>query len=155
MPGSILAGLRIAFVGSTAVGTTEALLAAWDTARRLHGGTLPADLIAAAIGRAVVTHALVWLPLLAACGASFFVITRRRAGSSPERVLSAVFVAIVGLVVVPADLDLARLGGRAVFAAACCAVFACAAATYLLMGVIQGRWGLLGLRRFLNVTAFI
>lgn len=76
--------------------------------RRVGEGHWPIDLKLAAIGQAVVTQLMVWLPLLAVAGVVLSFVRRVKGF---EAVLAGVFVLAAGLVILPADLSLAGKGG--------------------------------------------
>lgn len=102
----LIIALQLAVIGSTCLALCESLSAALVSAKHFDNGRWPLHLIAAAFGKAAVTHTLLWTPLLMVAALAIFTIRKGRIRSTPIPVLFAVFVVLVAVVVVPADLEL-------------------------------------------------
>lgn len=113
----LILAMQLAVIGSTCLGLCESLAAAWVSAKHFEDGGWPLRLIAAAFGKAAVTHTLLWTPLLIVAALVIFTIRRGRIRSTPVPVLFAVFAVLVAIVVVPADLNLATKLGQPVILA--------------------------------------
>jgi len=126
--------LAVALVGSTLLAVAELL-----ASELLFGSGIlrdwPWDLVAAALGRNLLTYLVVWTPAMLVCGLLYALLVRGRPGAAPEAPLTALFVLLAGVVVLLADLDMVhRLELELGIAAGFASLFA-AAATYAL-----GRW---------------
>ncbi|MCH7926201.1 MAG: sulfatase-like hydrolase/transferase, partial [Planctomycetes bacterium] len=133
----LILALQLAVIGSTCLGLCESLSAALASAKYFDDGRWPLRLIAAAFGKAAVTHTLLWTPLLIVAALVIFSIRRGRILSTPIPALFVVFVVLVAMVVVPADLHLAtKLGQSVIF-------------------VISGVFALLGLLLAIPLRAFV
>ncbi len=149
----VLSGLAIALIGSVALGVIEVLAAAILNARYVPDGHWPVKLIVATMGKAIVTHALLWCPLLVVLAAAYGLIVRRRWAGPPEAVLAGLFVVAAGLVVVPVDLDMAGHSRPSFVAAALAGVLVLALAVTLLIRLLSGRRGPAAVRRAMNASA--
>ena len=101
----IVTALQLAVIGSACLALCESLSAALVSAKHFEAGRWPVRLIAAATGKAAVTHTLFWTPPLLVAA---LVVAKIRGGherSTPIPELFAVFVLLVAAVVVPADLE--------------------------------------------------
>lgn len=103
----LLTAATVALVGSVLLGLLECLLAAALVSRKLAGGSIPGMLLAPAVGRAALTHLLLWLPVMLAVGLGYWGIFRKRTRACPLAAVSAIFILLAGALVVPADLELA------------------------------------------------
>lgn len=133
----LIIAMQLAVIGSTCLAICESLSAALLSAKHFDNGRWPLHLIAAAFGKAAVTHTLLWTPLLIVAALAIFKIRRGRIRSTPIPVLFAVFVVLVAVVVVPADLNLATRLGQSVIL------------------TISGAFALLGLLLALSLRALV
>lgn len=133
----LIVALQLAVVGSTCLAIGESLAAAFSSAKHFENGRWPLRLIAAACGKAAVTHTLLWTPLLIVAALAIFKFRRGRIRSTPIPALFVVFVILVAVVVVPADLNLATRFGPSVILA------------------ISGAFALLGLLLALPLRALV
>ncbi len=108
---SLVTAAKVAVIGSMLLAVAECGAALIVTARHFHVEAWLARLVLAVIGKNFVTHLLLWTPLLLALGAAQWLWARRRNGAPDESALLAAFVALAGLVVGPADLELAGADG--------------------------------------------
>lgn len=148
--GSVAAAVCVGLVGCALLGTVEAAAAILAATRRVGEGHWPLDLKLAAIGQAVVTQLIVWLPLLLISGA---VLSFVRRPTTPEAGLAGFLVLVAAVVVVPADLSLAGKGGLKwwLIAATCGVVLA--GGTYLIVRVLHRRWSQRRFRTIRNMAA--
>ncbi|MCH7527226.1 MAG: sulfatase, partial [Planctomycetes bacterium] len=150
----VTVALSVAIIGGTLIGVAESTLAGAVAIRGLQGQPWPTGVFFAVVGKTTVSHCLLWCPVLAACALLYAPLARRRA-RAPEPFLTALFVALSGVVVVPADLALAKLGGRMIHVAACAGVLVVAATTYVLVRVLHRKLGSARVRRIRNLTTAI
>ena len=146
---TVWAALLIAVIGGTLLAVVETSLAAWLTAQQSHGGALSYGLVLAALGKAALTHALVWCPLMILCGLVISALFLRPTATPPEPLLWAIFVLLAGLAVVPADLALASRASLPITSAACAAVVMLAGLAYVATAATRT---LLRARRFRRFT---
>ena len=150
-----LVGLRLAVIGSAALGALECLGVTILTAKHFPVGAWPVDLIAAALGKATLTHTLLWCPLLALGAVAYRLITAGKAAHGSAPFLSALFVVLVAVIVVPADLDLAYKSSLSLVVAVSVAMIACGVGVYFGWRAALGRLGRRRTMRALNVVAIL
>ena len=137
---ALLSGVKVGLIGGAGVGIVEAVAAIVLTSRHFERGWLPTSLIAAALGKAIVTHIALWAPTLGVIGLVYARVRRLRPDQSAEPALFAVLFAMLGVVVVPVDLELARIYGWAPrLAAGGGVIVAGLALAWLLSRVIRAR----------------
>lgn len=98
----------VAIVGGFGVGAAEILLAQLLFPVPGPSGGWPMDLLLAAVGRAALTHALFWTPVMAGAGVLYWLAARGMRRARPLAALPTIFASLAGLVVIPADLWLAN-----------------------------------------------
>jgi len=143
---SLLAGLKVAIIGSLLLAGAECAAAAVATGKHFHAEAWLVRLVLAVLGKNFLTHLIVWTPILLAASAIQWRWTRSRHGrpgglpltpgvkgrSLPEAVaelpqagwpegspgmhaaepgLFAILIVLAGLIVAPADLELASVRG--------------------------------------------
>jgi len=133
----LLAGLKVAVIGSLLLAGAECAAAAVATGKHFHAEAWLVRLVLAVLGKNFLTHLIVWTPVLLVTSAVHWWWTGSRTGRlggrplrevaadprqdvSPKRsagvhaaepALLAVLIALAGLIVVPADLELASVRG--------------------------------------------
>lgn len=100
------------------------------TARYFRHDPIALSVVAAILGKFAVSHLLVWLPLMLIVAAGYGLLGGRHPRRRPEAAIPAMLVLLSGLVVAPADLDLANLARPRLVAIACTAVVLAALAVY-------------------------
>lgn len=104
---TLLTGMTIGLVGGVAVGIGEALGAAWVVWRELQNQSLPLHVLAAAIGKAVVTHVLLWCPVMLLVSGLIAGVRALRGNAAPAGwLLAGAFTGLSGIVVMTGDLGL-------------------------------------------------
>ncbi len=104
---TLITGLAIGLIGGVAVGFTEALGAAGSVWRDLHDQSLPLQILAATVGRAMVSHVLLWCPvMLAISGLIAGVRALRRNAAAAGWLLAGMFAGLAGIVTITGDLGL-------------------------------------------------
>ena len=98
----------VSIIGSTALATIELMVALAFTVPNSFGERLPGLLVLAAFGKVLVTHVLVWTPLLVAGGTVRWLLLRNRLIRPGGPLLGAVFAALA--VVSPRALRFVYLG---------------------------------------------
>ncbi|HUU83114.1 MAG TPA: sulfatase-like hydrolase/transferase [Phycisphaerae bacterium] len=151
---TVIAGLGVAIIGSLALGAAETFAGAWVVASKLSGEQVPLGLLAAALGRAVLTHLLVWCPLMTVCALAVAVV-RRRAAMPPEPFLWGAFVAVAGFVVAPVALTMMGRGGSLIHAGAYAGVAVLAIVTFAAATVIRRRLGMMRFGRARSLAAWV
>ncbi|MCH7813305.1 MAG: sulfatase [Planctomycetes bacterium] len=176
--GSVLAAVKIALAGAAFLALIECLGALAMTAGQLTGGGWLAGLFLAAVGKAAVTHSLLWIPLLVvvAVGRWVFVSWRVKVAvrgllrakseaqaqaraqegtatiGAPEPALAAAFVVLAGVIVIPADLELAKKASPMLTTAACLGSAAAAIAVYWILRLVGRPQGGRRLRRWTSAA---
>lgn len=153
--GPLLAmGACVAIVGSAALGLIEFGLVFVTTRAHFRHDAVPLPVIACTIGKLCVSHTLLWLPVMLAATILYGAAGGRRAQARPQAVLPAVFIALAGLVVVPADLAIVHRSGAKWVALGCGAALGAALAAYLLLRALMRVAGERGVGRIgVSVTA--
>ena len=100
----------VSIIGSTALATIELMVALAFTVPNSFGERLPGLLVLAAFGKVLVTHVLVWTPLLVAGGTVRWLLLRNRLIRPGGPLLGAVFAALAGTLVGLADLSMVGYG---------------------------------------------
>lgn len=101
-------GLCVALVGSVAVGLIECAAACAVALKHYGDPNWPWALIAAAAGKAMVSHALIWCPLFGLLGLGMGWAMRKLARHAPEALMFALFVLLAGGLIAPIDLIVAE-----------------------------------------------
>jgi len=122
--GGVTVAVQCALVGSVLVGCGESIAAAVMMSEQFDHGDWPLGLIAAAAGKAVVTHTLVAVPLVALPVLAVRRIRAVRRALSAWVVAAAVYVLLVSLLIVPYDIRIATSwnASKARIAAVMCGV---------------------------------
>lgn len=108
---------------------------------------LAATYYIAAAGRAVATHAVVWTPLLLIVGLVYYFVAGRRPNASPECFLPTALFFLVGMIFLPAGLEVAkRLSFEFVFPILV-GVPILTVCVYFLLRLMRRACGVRGLRR--------
>ena len=102
--------IGISLIGSTELATIELMLALAFIVPNSDGEGLPGSMLLAAFGKMLVTHVLVWTPLLVGAGTVRWLLWRNHLVRSAEPFLGAMFWAVAGTVVGLADLALVGHG---------------------------------------------
>ena len=110
--GPTLGWTLFAALGSAVIGGVSCGLAEWLAASVLlplpaASGDWPWSLRGAALGRIIVTHLALGMPLLVVMGVLYWAVHRRRAHAAPGPFFLTTYVFLVLLTVVPAGLELA------------------------------------------------
>ena len=146
------AGSCVAIIGSSMVGICECTLAVLYGAGGVTGARVPAELVIACVGMACVTHLLVWWPVMLLCALALAVAVHRKASPKPEGLLCAVFAAVSGFVVVPADLELVHADSGLNKSVGVCGVGLAAVVAYIAVRKLHSTLGPVPFRR-LGLTA--
>ncbi len=150
---TVVAGLCVAIIGSAVLASIEVSLAAWITSQKQHGGAMTNELVVAALGKAALTHALLWCTVMVLFSAGIAGFILRRTATPPEPLLWAIFILLAGAVVVPADLGLASLNKGWMVPAGYAGVSVLAAVTFAAATaartLLRARW----FRRFVGALA--
>lgn len=149
---AIVAAVRVAIIGGVAIALIEWAVAATSVTHRIEGG-LPLTLFVAAAGKACVTHVLFWLIVLIPVAAAHHFIAGRKRRGPPDAFLTAAFVALAALAVLPIDLELVGRRTVVMTSAAIGAGLVAAVAAYFVVRVAVGRLGVRMFRRIANVKA--
>jgi arylsulfatase A-like enzyme/post-segregation antitoxin (ccd killing protein) len=144
--GSLGAAGCVAIIGSVGLAVAEVTLLALEISPRLVGPGIPADLFAAAVGRAAVTHVLFWLPLMLVLGLGYAGLARRRPCPTAIPAMATIFAVLAGALVVSADLELAEQARGVRLAASGAAAALLGLATYAIASLIRRKAG----QRWLN-----
>ena len=146
------AGLVVAVIGSAVLGLVECGLATASVAGQLGGDEWPVGLIVAAVGKASVTHALLWFPVLVVWSVLHWLAGRWRGLRPPEPAAVGVFVVLAGWVVVPADLEIIRKATAILVVIACCGSLLAGLAAYAVMRRLFSFFGPARMRRGFSVV---
>ncbi len=125
--------IRVSIIGSTALASIELMVALAFIGPNLDGGGLPGSLVLAAFGKVLVTHMLVWTPLLVAAGTVRRLFLRNRLARPAGPMLGAVFGAMAGTVVGLADLSMVGYGSHLVTALTIAGVLGTSALLYRML----------------------
>ena len=113
------------------------------------GNHWPIHLVFTCLGHATVTHLMVWCPFMVVCALLCSAAIRNKTSPALPSIQWAVFITVSGLIVVLADMDLARLRGVAAISAAVCGVALVAIVAYFMTRRLQKS---LGPRRYHRIT---
>ena len=148
----VFTGVGVALVGSVLVGILECLAASMLCLPKYSDGGWPLGLTLAAIGKVTVTHTMVWVPLFGILGATCCLPMMRRWAHQPLAFHAAVFVGLVGLIVVPADLSIASKSRLLILLPACIGVIIMSVVIYWILRTAAQRLEGLVRRTFLGMT---
>lgn len=107
---AVVAGLCVAILGSAVLAVIESILTIYIRSGRLQADGFPFGLVLAIVGKAALTYAVVWCPVMVMLALAISLV-RRRADRPTEPALWAVFAASSGMVVLATDP--AMSGGKA------------------------------------------
>jgi arylsulfatase A-like enzyme len=145
----------VAIVGSLLLGVAEALLVVAKVSSKLGGESVPTDLLVAALARNTLTHALLWCPLMIVVALAYWAAARRRPKATPLPFLTAVFVALAGAIVVPADLILADRTRPTLLIGGGAAAIVLAALVYLALQLLSRKFTPAGPIRLTRGLAYL
>lgn len=148
----VFTGVGVALVGSVLVGTLECFAASLLCLPKYSDGGWPLGLTLAAIGKVTVTHAMVWIPLFGILGAACRLPLLSRWAHQPLAFHTALFVGVVGLIVVPADLSIAGKSRLLILVPACIGVVIASAVAYWMLRTAERRLEGLVQKAFLGMT---
>ncbi|MBU0641198.1 MAG: sulfatase-like hydrolase/transferase [Planctomycetes bacterium] len=159
-------GVCVAVMGGALLATLETAAALVVVSKHIREEPLPIGVLVATVGKAAATHTILWLPVMAVVAGLYGLLVRRRA-AHPWAALLAAIVLLAGLVVVPADLALARIGGSLSLVLGVLGVVATSSIVYVLVrvsagwagprradGVLYGLTGACGLLTVITGTGF-
>ncbi len=126
----LAAGAQIGLIGGVAVGMAECAGAVALASKHFDAGRWPVSFILAALGKAMVTHVLVWTPLVVLATAAILLLARGRAQCTLLPPLTAAFVLLCGAVTLPTDLLAAGRLSAATLAAGLIGVVAASGVVY-------------------------
>ena len=126
----IVSGLCIAIIGAATLSLFECLAAAFTTAKHFQDLAWPKILVLSALGKIAVTHTLFWCPVMVIIAVLYRLGIHRRRQTIPEPFLLALFIVLVCLIVIPADLGLAGLSSSKLVIGSCIAGILLAVGVY-------------------------
>lgn len=107
--GGIVAGFRVAFIGSVFLALLECLARVWVLRDHFEASEWPWGLIIASYGKIAMTHLLLWCSILPVCGLLYSLVRGRSDGALAEPFLLAVMLTIAGLFLMRPALLLATV----------------------------------------------
>lgn len=105
--GGVIAGLRVAIIGSVAFALLECLVRIWVLHDHFQAGAWPWGLIVAVYGKFSIIHLMLWCSILPICGLVYNLVRGRSDRAMAEPFLLAVMLILVGLFLVRSGLLLA------------------------------------------------
>lgn len=112
MGGGILAGLRVAIIGSVALALLECLVRICVLHKYFEAGAWPWGLIVATYGKFSIIHLMLWCSVLPICGLVYNLVRGRSERALAEPFLLVVMLLLVGLFLVRPALLLASVKSR-------------------------------------------
>ncbi|MFQ5805140.1 MAG: sulfatase [Phycisphaerae bacterium] len=143
----LFAAVASAVLGSVVLAVCEHAAAALFFPRPMQGETWPGDIVIAATGRMIATYFLFWIPIFAVGGVLYWRFAPRRSPAMPEPFFLALFALLAALVVIPADLEIARRLRAVFLIPGLLAGLSLTAAVYFLARSVHRRVGEMRLRR--------
>lgn len=110
--GGIIAGLRVAIIGSAALALLECLVRIWVLHNHFQAGAWPWGLIVATYGKIAITHLMLWCCILPVCGLVYSLVRGRSDRALAEPFLLAAMLILAGLFLVRPALLLAIVKSR-------------------------------------------
>lgn len=152
---AVAIGCEVALIGSVLLATLEYAAAEWLVPGGGAERVLPLALVLAGLGKAVLTHLLLWSPATVVVAVAHRALLRKREVAHSIAVTASLFGAGVAVVVVPAGLELAGQRGAGIEAASVAGGLLLAAGLYVALRALENRLSRESSRRFLHGAALV
>ena len=150
----LVTSVCVGAINSVLLGLGEFVFAWISSTASKDSSSWPWDIVLAVAGQTVTTHLLLWIPVMASCGMLYWLVTGRRGGAA-EPFLFMLQIVLVAVLIVPADLMLAKITNPVFIVIAVIAGLAVAGGTYFLLRILQRRWSVRGLQRIVYLAAVV
>ncbi len=149
----LLAGVRVTFLGATALGLAEYTAARALFRKEVSGQAFPLSTELAAAGKLTTTYGVAFLLPMLLAGLAYFALRGRRPTATPEPFLATLFAILVAVLILPADLAMAGRATLAIVIPSVLVVLYLAAMVYVGLRLVRKWYGRCTLRRLTRRTA--